>query len=42
MAFFRGHDDEVLVIANNAPKDTDISLPPGKWKQVWPNGLFRK
>jgi len=37
LAFFRGHEDEVLVIANNAPKDTDISLPPGKWKQVWPN-----
>jgi glycosidase len=38
IAFFRGHEDEVLVIANNALKSTTIPLPPGKWKEIFPSG----
>jgi len=38
LAFFRGHEDEVLVIANAWRKPTEIELPPGKWKVIWPGG----
>ena len=36
MAFFRGHGDEVLVVANSWRKPAELQLPPGKWKVVWP------
>ncbi|KPU62585.1 pullulanase [Thermococcus sp. EP1] len=42
IAFFRGHENEVLVLANNGKTSTSIALPPGKWKLVWPaeEGIF--
>ncbi len=36
IAFFRGHENEVLVIANNKDSATSIDLPDGTWKEVWP------
>ncbi|WP_245608319.1 alpha-amylase family glycosyl hydrolase [Thermococcus guaymasensis] len=36
IAFFRGHENEVLVIANNKDSATSIDLPTGTWKEVWP------
>ncbi|CAD5244189.1 alpha-amylase family glycosyl hydrolase [Thermococcus camini] len=36
MAFFRGHNDEVLVVANSWKKPSQLELPPGKWRIVWP------
>lgn len=36
IAFFRGHEDEVLVIANNRDSPAVIDLPEGTWKEVWP------
>jgi cyclomaltodextrinase len=35
IAFFRGHENEVLVIANNGGK-TEFTLPEGVWREVWP------
>lgn len=34
LAFFRGHRDEVLVVANNARTRGRIALPPGFWRVV--------
>lgn len=34
LAFFRGHQDEVLVVANNARTPGRIALPPGFWRVV--------
>ncbi|NJE03345.1 alpha-amylase family glycosyl hydrolase [Thermococcus sp. MV11] len=36
MAFFRGHDDEVLVVANSWRKPAELELPAGEWRVVWP------
>ena len=36
MAFFRGHEDEVLVVANSWKKPAELQLPPGEWRIVWP------
>ncbi|WP_297506104.1 alpha-amylase family glycosyl hydrolase [Thermococcus sp.] len=36
LAFFRGHDDEVLVVANAWRKPAGIELPPGEWRVIWP------
>jgi len=38
LAFFRGHHNEALVIANNENNATLIKLPEGTWKEVWPTG----
>lgn len=37
LAFFRGHRNEALVIANNGNNATPIELPAGTWKEVWPD-----
>ncbi|ASA77467.1 alpha-amylase family glycosyl hydrolase [Thermococcus sp. 5-4] len=36
MAFFRGHNDEVLVVVNSWKKPAELRLPPGEWNVVWP------
>ncbi|ASJ10715.1 pullulanase [Thermococcus sp. P6] len=36
MAFFRGHEDEVLVVANSWEKPAEITLPGGEWRVLWP------
>ena len=36
LAFFRGHDDEVLVVANAWRKPAKLQLPPGEWRVIWP------
>ncbi|WP_237702061.1 alpha-amylase family glycosyl hydrolase [Thermococcus sp. AM4] len=36
IAFFRGHGNEVLVVANNGEARAEIPLPPGTWEEVWP------
>ncbi|WP_232473502.1 alpha-amylase family glycosyl hydrolase [Thermococcus profundus] len=36
VSFFRGHDDEVLVIANNRENATMMELPQGTWEEFWP------
>lgn len=36
MAFFRGHSDEVLVVANSWKRPASLELPKGDWKIVWP------
>ncbi|NJE00794.1 pullulanase [Thermococcus sp. JdF3] len=36
MAFFRGHDDEVLVVANSWKKPAELELPDGEWRVIWP------
>ncbi|NJE06068.1 pullulanase [Thermococcus sp. M36] len=36
MAFFRGHNDEVLVVANSWKKPAELQLPSGEWRIVWP------
>jgi cyclomaltodextrinase len=35
IAFFRGHEDEVLVVANSWEKEARIELPPGEWRLIW-------
>jgi len=35
IAFFRGHNNEVLVIANNGGR-SELELPDGTWMEVWP------
>ncbi|NJF24512.1 pullulanase [Thermococcus sp. Bubb.Bath] len=35
ISFFRGHENGVLVIANNG-EQTDFTLPAGTWREVWP------
>ncbi|WP_297090710.1 alpha-amylase family glycosyl hydrolase [Thermococcus sp.] len=37
MAFFRGHDDEVLVVSNSWSKVVELQLPPGDWRVLWPS-----
>ncbi len=42
IAFFRGHRNEILVVANNRDSPTSIPLPPGTWKEAWPgNGSYQ-
>ncbi|QOR95140.1 pullulanase [Thermosphaera chiliense] len=36
IAFFRGYDNEVLVVANNNLDSTIFSLPTGKWVVLYP------
>ncbi|WP_258084429.1 alpha-amylase family glycosyl hydrolase [Thermococcus thermotolerans] len=36
MAFFRGHNDEVLVVANSWKKPAELQLPSGEWRILWP------
>nr|WP_282954180.1 alpha-amylase family glycosyl hydrolase [Thermococcus thioreducens] len=38
MAFFRGHDDEVLVVANSWNRPAKLELPQGEWRILWPEG----
>ncbi|ASI99919.1 pullulanase [Thermococcus celer] len=42
MAFFRGHDDEVLVVANAWKKPAELELPAGEWRVVWPENSTRR
>ncbi|MBC7099197.1 pullulanase [Candidatus Bipolaricaulota bacterium] len=41
IAFFRGHEDEVLVLVNNAPRLTSLELPPGRWRIVGVDRIVR-
>ncbi|MCD5408770.1 pullulanase [Candidatus Bipolaricaulota bacterium] len=34
LSFFRGHEREVLVVANNSPELVVFTLPPGSWRVV--------
>jgi len=36
IAFFRGYDNEVLVVANNNLDSTIFSLPTAKWMVLYP------
>jgi len=41
LAFLRGEEDEVLVVANNAPRLASLELPPGNWRLVGGEAIFR-
>ncbi|MGQ9705320.1 MAG: pullulanase, partial [Actinomycetota bacterium] len=41
LAFFRGEQGEVLVVANNASRLASLELPPGSWRLVGGERIFR-
>jgi glycosidase len=41
LAFFRGEEDEVLVMANNASRLAALDLPPGDWRLLGAEVTFR-